>query len=257
MLYINQKKYIYRLDTGLYESVGDEMRFLNGTEIFGRFGLGYVDTYNENEILLVSRSGDFYTHDGNNLKPLLMESADEIKKYPPIRRIRKLPGNKLAIGSIRGGVMIVDENGRLLHHYNRLNGLQDNVVYDMFVDNNDALWLALDNGIARIDITSPLTYFNADLGLTSNVMSFERHNGTLYVGTTEGASYLDKNTGKFLPVTNMGFQCFDIIRVDGQLYTASQNGFQRIDGSVAVNPFDGPGGNLNALALHHNEKKPE
>ncbi len=257
MLYINQKKYIYRLDTGLYESVGNEMKFLDGTEIFGRFGLGYVDIYNENEILLVSRSGDFYTHDGNMLRPLPMESADEIKKYPPIRRIRKLPGNKLAIGSIRGGVMIVDQNGRLLHHYNRLNGLQDNVVYDMFVDNNDALWLALDNGIARIDITSPLTYFNADLGLTSNVMSLERHNGTLFVGTTEGASYLDKKTGKFLPVTNMGFQCFDMISVGGHLYTASQNGFQRIDGSVAVNPFVGPGNNINTLALHHYQKQPE
>jgi transcriptional regulator with GAF, ATPase, and Fis domain len=256
-LYVNQKKYLYRLDTGVFVSKGDRMEFLKGTEIFGRFGLGYLDSYNNDEIILVSRNGDFYTHDGEDLKPLPMESADEIKKYPPIRRIRKLPGNKLAIGSIRGGVMIVDDKGRLLHHYNRLNGLQDNVVYDLFVDNSNALWLALDNGIARIDITSPLTYFNADLGLTSNVMSFERHNGILYVGTTEGASYLDENLGKFLPVANMGFQCFDMIRIDGQLYTASQNGFQRIDGTRAVNPFDGQGGNINVLALHQYQKYPE
>ncbi len=42
-------------------------------------------------------------------------------------------------------------------------------------------------------------------------------NDVLYVGTTEGASYLDKESGKFLPVTGIGFQCFDLLKV-GLLY---------------------------------------
>ena len=144
-----------------------------------------------------------------------------------------------------------------MHHYQRKNGLQDNVVYNMFLDNNNALWIALDNGIARIDITSPLTYFNADLGLTSNVMVLERHNGVLYAGTTEGASYLDPGSGKFMPVQNIGFQCFDMKEIDNQLYTGSQNGFQRIEGSKAVNAIDNLNFNFGVLAIHHYRKNPD
>jgi signal transduction histidine kinase/CheY-like chemotaxis protein len=55
----------------------------------------------------------------------------------------------------------------------------------------------------------------------------------------------------------MGFQCFDMIKIDGQLYTASQNGFQRIEGSRAINPIEGAVANFNALALYQYKKDPE
>jgi signal transduction histidine kinase/CheY-like chemotaxis protein/ligand-binding sensor domain-containing protein len=256
-LYVNGKRYLYRFDTGIYVIKGRDIQFLKGTEIFGPSNIGYIDSYNEREIIIVTRNGDFYIHDDEKMRPLHLESSDEIKKYPPIRRMLKLPGGGMAIGSLRGGVLIVDEDGRLLHHYQRATGLQDNVVYDMFVDNSNALWLALDNGLARIDISSPLTYFNAELGLTSNVMSLERLNGTLYVGTTEGASFLDPQSGIFKPIQNIGFQCFDLLKANNQLYAVSHNGFQRIEGNQAVTALDDPTINFNALALHHYQKDPD
>jgi signal transduction histidine kinase/CheY-like chemotaxis protein len=226
-LYVNKKRYLYRLDTGVFLSNGRDVKFLEGTEIFGQTRLAFMDSYNPDEILMATRTGDFYTHNGKELIPLQMESGSEIKKYPPVRRILKLPGERIAIGSIRGGVLIVDKNGRLLHHYQRATGLQDNVVYDMFLDNSDALWLALDNGVARIDISSPLTIFNAELGLTSSVLSLERLDGKLYVGTTEGASYLDQVSGTFKTIRNIGFQCFDMLKVDGQLYSLALHHYQK------------------------------
>ena len=256
-IYVHNKRYLYRLDTGIFISNGKDLHFLKGTESFSQNRIAYMDTFDENEILFVTRTGDFFIHDGSNLKPFKIESTDEIKKYLPVRRIQKLPGERLAIGSLRGGVLIIDKNGRLLHHYQRATGLHDNVVYDMFVDNSDALWLALDNGIARIDISSPLTNFTAELGLTSSVLSIERLDGKLYVGTTEGASYLDQVTGTFKLVQNIGFQCFDLLKIDDQLYAASDNGFQRIVGSKAIDALDDPNLNFGGLALHHYQKHPD
>jgi len=253
---IDNHLYVYKFNKGIYKQNGDNLDFLPGSELFINNRLSSITRYREGQLLLVTRAGDFYVHDGVKLIPLSIDANDLVKQYLP-RRAIILPNNHFAIGTLRGGVMLLDSDGKLLHHYERANGLQDNVVYDMFLDNSNALWLALDNGIARLSISSPLTYFNADMGLTSNVMSLRRHNGILYVGTTEGASYLDKKSGTFKPIQNIGFQCFDMLLYDDQLLTASQSGFQRIDGDKVVDIHDAPNANFSALSLHRYENYPD
>ena len=79
-LYVNDNRYLYRFDTGVFVANGKDMRFLNGTEILGTRRLAWIDAFTDDEILLVTRTGEFYTHDGNTLKPLQLESHEEIKK---------------------------------------------------------------------------------------------------------------------------------------------------------------------------------
>ncbi len=252
---IDNSLYKYQFRDGIRKREGDDYKLLSGTkELFQNTGLSAWAKYDEGEILILTRAGNFYVHDGETLIPLHLQDGDIINNYRP-RRVLVLPNNNLAIGTLRGGVFILDRNGKILQHYHRANGLQDNVVYEMFLDNSNALWLALDNGVARFPISSSLTYFNAEMGLTSNVLALERHNGLLYVGTTEGASYLDNESGIFRDVKDIGFQCFDLLKVENELLTASSKGVQRVEGNKVVDIIDDF--NFSALALYHYKKNPE
>jgi len=251
-LAIDNTLYRYE-DRGILKVTDEGEIILAGTELFQNVGVRDIIKYTEGQLLILSSRG-LYRHDGKSLIPLNLEDWDKINALRP-RRVIKLPNNHLAFGTLLGGVVIVDDKGKILDHYEKANGLQDNVVYGMFLDKSNALWLALDNGIARFPISSALTFFNADLGLTSNVISLKRFNGTLYVGTTEGAEYLDQETGRFKPVKNIGFQCFDLLIAYDQLFTASQNGFQRLVGDKVVNVNDTLRNSI--LAIHQYRKHPE
>lgn len=239
---------------GIQKRINGVFELLNGTEQVRNEGISDIQKYDDESLLILTRATNFYIYDGNTTKPLNLNDIEEINNLRP-RRFIVLPNKQLAIGTLRGGVFILDKQGNILNHYEKSNGLQDNVVYSLFLDNSNALWLALDNGIARFPIESALSYFNEELDLTSNVLVLERHNGILYVGTTEGASYLDNKTGKFKPVENIGFQCFDMLKIDDQLYTASSNGVQRVEGDKVVNINDAL--TFSSFALHQYKKHPE
>lgn len=252
---IDNELYRFQRDVGVEKRIGKEFSVLDGTlEIRNNEGFSDFVKYDDESFLMLTQARNLYLYNGESTEPYILNDWEEIKKNTP-RRLLILPNKNLVIATLRGGVYILDAKGNILKHYEKANGLQDNVVYDLFVDNNNALWLAHDNGISQIPLESPLTYFNEELGLTSNVMSFGRYNGTLHVGTTEGASYLDQSTGTFKPISNIGFQCFDMLNAHGQLYTASQGGFQKVVGDQAINLNDTA--TFSTLALHQSLKHPD
>ena len=121
---------------GIFKVMGDDYELLPGTELITNNGLSDIKKYDEERTLFLSRRGDFFIHDGKTLKPLILEDINKIKKYRP-RRVLVLPNRQLAIGTLLGGVFILDQKGRILNHYEKANGLQDNVVYELFLDNNN------------------------------------------------------------------------------------------------------------------------
>ena len=60
------------------------------------------------------------------------------------------------------------------------------------------LWLAPENGICQVETPSPLTRFDAADGLTGTVEDMLRHQGLLYVSTSDGVFYLDAGITQYL-----------------------------------------------------------
>ncbi len=60
---------------------------------------------------------------------------------------------------------------------NRANGLPSDVVYFVMPDREGALWLGLDSGIARVEVPSPVSFFDADDGLPGRRYDMIRHEG--------------------------------------------------------------------------------
>ncbi len=76
-------------------------------------------------------------------------------------------------------------------HVNRDNGLPSDVVYFVMPDREGALWLGLDAGLARLEVPSPVSFFDPADGLAGTAIDVVRMDGRLYLAGQTGVHYLE------------------------------------------------------------------
>ena len=89
------------------------------------------------------------------------------------------------------------------------------------VDATGNLWLMLGNGMSRIEIQSPITYFTDLQGVSGTIQSIARFNNTIYVTTNLGLFYMDHEyfapgitdftRSVFKRVENTDVECWDLL----------------------------------------------
>ena len=137
----------------------------------------------DGRILLVTDNYGVYEYDEKQLMPWKGE-ANQFLKDNRVFSVHKFQ-DAVAFGTVQNGVLITDENGRIVQHLNKKKGLQNNTVLSIGTDQDDNLWLGLDNGLDFVDVNSPFTFMYHPEGLGATYSSLV-HNGKLYVGTNHG-----------------------------------------------------------------------
>jgi len=100
---------------------------------------------NDTLIVTTLKNGIFLLHNGQLIrKPT---AADQIFTSNRIYCISKLNKDEFAIGTTSGGCYIINTEGKLIQTISRTDGLQNNNILCLFVDNGQNLWMGLDNGI--------------------------------------------------------------------------------------------------------------
>ncbi|MBK8699023.1 MAG: hypothetical protein IPN29_05570 [Saprospiraceae bacterium] len=97
-----------------------------------------------------------------------------------------LQDHQLALGTSLDGLLVIDSNKKLLHHFNKKKGLQNNNVLSTYVDRHNNVWLGLDNGIACILLESPFTSIIPDRELSSTGYTAAVFKDRLYLGLSDG-----------------------------------------------------------------------
>ncbi len=189
--FVNNKLYLTIADHGL--------SVLEGNSFNSVFGEKYNNWVNEGIIsvlpmadgkMLIARKFDGLTIWKGNELSTFKTPVDNYLKENLISGGLILPNGNICISTLRGGIVILTPDGNVKNILNRESGLPDNTINAALVGHQQGLWLATDNGIVRISLYSPVYLFSERSGLQGNVNSIARHNGTLYVSTTQGIYYL-------------------------------------------------------------------
>ncbi len=117
------------------------------------------------------------------------------------------------------------------------------MVLNIFADKQGGLWLALNNGIARIESPSPYSRFKDISGMDSFVESIIRYKGTLYSTAERGIYYLDKNEfpfPKFEPVNGINTLSFSLVTAANKLLAGTQSAIYEINGTRGTKVSDFP-----------------
>jgi diguanylate cyclase (GGDEF)-like protein len=164
---------------------GNRLVPIAGSGIFAKRRVRHLLPWTNGTLLTAIAREGLFLFDGKTAQPFAPAVSARITRDGLADWI-PLAGNRLALVTRRGGVIVIRDNGDVDEVIDATTGLPDSDINHGFLDADGALWLALDNGLSRVDVSSPLTLIDSRGGLRGSVESMLRYKGTLYAGTTSG-----------------------------------------------------------------------
>ncbi|MEJ5994614.1 triple tyrosine motif-containing protein [Pedobacter sp. Du54] len=225
------------LGKGLFELQGKNFIPLTGSEVLGNTGVLSILPYKENSFIIGTGKNGLFIYDGLTFTPLTSAANSFLKTYQLNNGVRIL--NKYyAYGTILNGLIIIDENGKVVQRINKSSGLQNNTVLSLYADNEQNLWAGLDNGIDRIELNSPLYFYFDKAGQFGTVYSSLIVKNKIYLGTNQGlfsSPWTPENGNLFNSfdfklIPNSQGQVWDLQLLDNQLLCGHNDGTFNIIG---------------------------
>ncbi len=256
---VNHRFIIERSGVGLFELVGSKLVYLPNSNVVGKSGVLSILPYQQNKLLVGTAKDGLFLYDGINAKPFKNDANDFLKTYQ-LNNGSLIQHKYFAYGTILNGVIIIDSTGKIVQHINKLSGLQNNTVLGLYTDNDQNLWASLDNGIDRIELNSPLYFYEDKTGKFGTVYSSIIFNNKIYLGTNQGLFYSDWGAAADNPFKAFDFrmipgsqgQVWDLSLIDGRLLCGHNNGTYEVNGSTMKNISSETGGwTIKKLGIDH------
>ncbi|MCF0051903.1 ATP-binding protein [Dyadobacter sp. LJ53] len=137
----------------------------------------------------------------------------------------KLQDGTIAVSMATGGMLVMNAQGNVQYPVYAGADLEESQVAAMFTDREQNLWLALNDGIARFDLPSPISVLGNEDGLRGSVTAVRRFEGRIVIGTLYGLYYIENN--KIVHVNGFSGSCLGFDEANGSLYIASNKGLFR------------------------------
>jgi serine phosphatase RsbU (regulator of sigma subunit)/ligand-binding sensor domain-containing protein len=142
----------------------------------------------------------------------------------------KLNDNLFALGSIKKGAILVDQNYKIVNHISYEKGLQDDAVKYIYKDYSGHIWLALNKGLSYVEINSPITFLGKSNGVSSTIESIGKLNNTIYIATDKGVQFFNKKTNVF-EHTEINEESLCLNTVGKKMFAGTSTGIYLIDES--------------------------
>ncbi len=129
-----------------------------------------------------------------------------------------LGDGRIVFGTTRSGLVVCDPSGTRLQTIDRARGLSSNRIEALCSDHAGGVWLALRNGIVRVQLDSPYALHGSlDWRIDSSPGALALHRGQLYVGGGEGLSRRDP-AGAFHTVEGVPYLVRQLVSHDDRLF---------------------------------------
>lgn len=249
--FLNNELFVITRSHGLLKYEAGQDTFINtpGGTFWAHKSIFSMLPFKENKILVVSRyheTDSFYVYDPvrGDITPLLLDKAAHSLPVSKIYYGVKTPSQQYIFATLLDGIYVFDANFHLQYHLSQQTGLIDNNIKCLFIDQMGSLWAGTSNGICRIDLNIPLTFFDKDCGFAGSVRSIINYQNTLYIATETGVYFLDTTESnwemKFKKVNNFSEQSWAFFSMENFLLIATSNGIFKMQNNritpVKVSP---------------------
>ena len=221
---------------------------INNTEGFSDTKVYAILHYKQNLYWVCSRKGLFllrFDKKHPELSFISKHHAPKVDEWMIENDIycgTKIKNNLYALGSIKNGVLMVDD---AFNSVNRVNvnqsGLQEDAVKCIYIDYAGDMWLALNKGVSLVQINTPNTHWNKINGIRGTIESVVKLNGLFYIATDKGVDKFNPLTDMFSP-TGITENSWDLINYQNVLLAAANTGVYEITEKTERKIFDFPDG---------------
>jgi ligand-binding sensor domain-containing protein len=234
---VGKRFFVEVLGHSLYELDGSNLKALETTGPPLPHDVLSILPYTNGRLLIGTKKNGLFIYDGKKYLPFQTEATAFLQTYQLNNGV-KLMNRYYAFGTILNGLIIIDEQGKIVQRINKASGLQNNTILSLYIDKDQNLWAGLDNGIDRIELNSSLYYYFDKVGQLGTVYSSLIYKNNIYLGTNQGLYYSSWQpaSGKafdFKLIPNSQGQVWDLSELDGQLLCGHNEGTFRVtDGKM-------------------------
>lgn len=175
-----------------------------------------------------------YLFDGRTFTRFITD-ADDFLKQVVVNRAVITPDKNILLGTIQHGVIAFNKEGRKLWMLNQSNVLQNNTVLGMLIDKGGNAWLALDKGIAYLQLNSDIRFINSFDPPIGAVYDVRIKGNETFIGTNQGlfkGEFRKNNIWNIIPVYQVKGQVWNISDYDNQYFVGNNDvGYQLGNGA--------------------------
>ncbi len=175
---------------------------------------GYLLVYNSGKIEFATSFGAVgkYEDLGNTLQG----------KY--VNHVLQLSDSRLAISTQTAGLFLFDLQTQSIENITTQDGLLSNACLRAFQDYSGNLWVGMQNGIALIEINSPMRFINQEIKIQgSGYEAYKSDEGTYYT-TSNGIYFLAKNVAQSQFIKGTEGPAYSMQNIAGKLYAGHHTG---------------------------------
>ncbi|GAA6768403.1 hypothetical protein AAFH68_43580 [Flavobacterium sp. CGRL1] len=215
---VDNNVYVASVDKGLFKMDGSKISNPKGWNVLKNTVVHAIEKYKNQTYIFTQKKG-IYLVEKNGLKPW-DNPLNETFKSNGINVAKFIKNNKLVVGTGNKGVFIYDFNTNTFKNIDRNNVLMNNSVLSIGFDKEDDLWLGLDNGIAHVEINSPISFFYDNSGILGSVYSVATIDKGYLIASNHGIFEFDSGNFKMMPGTQG--QGWNITKI-GEKYIIGHN----------------------------------
>src|SRR6056297_3233382 len=184
----------------------------------------------DGSIFMATRSGT-YMFDGDSIAPFETEIAP-ILGDKSVYHATEIEGKGYAFATIQGGVYITNYSGSVTDVIDRRLLTSNQATY-VYSDRLNNLWVATTNGLNKVEISNPLTYFDETTGLSSGIIDLIKHDRKIYAASPSDIQYLKEredqtDSPKFITI-NTSLTGFNVLEsTDYGLMASFINGLSEV-----------------------------
>jgi hypothetical protein len=172
---------------GIYKLIDGKFKYLpSSKKIFAENRVDEQYSLDNGDQLLVSRNvGAWYLKkDGTLIKAKTKDIDDFMKKNEVYVGGSRLKDGTIPIATSKGGLIFINDKLKVKAILTKENGLDDNHTTGFIQDRQGDIW-GTNFGLFRVSFDSTMTYFSERNNLSGAIQDIVRHNGKLYVRTSE------------------------------------------------------------------------
>ncbi len=215
---VDKNLYVASVEKGVFKMDDSKIANPKGWDALKNSVVHAIEKYNNKTYIFTQKKGIFIVENGV-LKPW-NNSFNEVLKAATINVAKFIKNDKLVLGTGNKGVFIYDFKTDSYKNIDRNNVLMNNSVLSIGFDKENDLWLGLDNGIAHVEVNSPVSIFYDNSGILGSVYSVATTNKGYLIASNHGVFEFD--SGKFKMIPNTQGQAWNITK-NGNKYIIGHN----------------------------------
>lgn len=227
-------------DNGIYLLTGTRMNRIHGSDILKGYEVRCIQVLDSQRLLIGTDLGGLFVYDGTRIFAYHTEADSFIRKNQLYTlAVRE---DKIALGTVLQGLVVVDTTGHVIRYVSRSEGLQNNTILSMAFDSRNNLWVGLDQGIDYVQLASHCLYLSDNrTNMGTGYATLRASDRICYFGTNQGLYRAISNRSEqsiqtaalsFQLVEGSMGQVWSLSEIDGTLFCCHNRGLFVVDDNV-------------------------